>query len=647
MDTAQTKSADAARNETKRNNWLWIPSLYFAQGIPYVVVMTMSVVMYKRLGISNTDIALYTSLLYLPWVIKPLWSPFVDIFKTKRTWILAMQLLIALALFVVGASIQTAAFFTLSLGIFWVMAFSSSTHDIAADGFYMLSLSKHDQTWWNGIRSTAYRIAMIVGSGLLIVLAGVLENMNGLSPVEIAVSSKKDAAIVSEFDPSAIKIAPQEGDLRLVAEPAALDIALTKVPADSAKQVIEKAKAWNNEHGFFQEIVISTNKSESWWSQNVSGPMGKSWDKAITSPLESFLKKNFPKEASAKPTTAGNVGVVYLHLSKQPPVGQNVVVTFSKKPHGFEYIGFGAADFKILQGDRFVFNDKNWNVPFAAVVQLDPKLDSEKSAVYRTRSGNIPLAWSITLLFLGGLFLTFCIYHKFVLPRPATDVPVGSGKNLFAEFFGTLGSYFRKPQIATALLFILLYRFPEAQGVKMINPFLLDLREGGGLGLTTSEVGLIYGTIGVLALTFGGLVGAFLAAKHGLKKMLPIMVCAIHLPNAAFLYLSFAQPESFALISGCIAIEQFGYGFGFAAYMLFLLYFADGAHKTAHYAVCTGFMALGMMIPGMWSGWLADLIGYKHFFVWVMLSTIPGFLVAFLIKVDPEFGKKAPEPKKA
>ncbi|MDB6027946.1 MAG: transporter, family, beta-lactamase induction signal transducer AmpG [Verrucomicrobiales bacterium] len=643
METAKTKASAPQSPETKRNNWLWIPSLYFAQGIPYVVVMTMSVIMYKRLGVSNTDVALYTSLLYLPWVIKPLWSPFVDIFKTKRTWILGMQFLIAIALLVAGASIQTATFFTLSLAIFWVMAFSSSTHDIAADGFYMLSLSKHDQTWWNGIRSTAYRIAMIVGSGLLIVLAGVLENTHGLAPVEISISAKQNAAMVSEINPDSVQVVPQEGELKLIAQPASLDIAVARVPAESAKLVIDKAKAWNTEHGFFEEIVITKDKTESWWSRHVSGPMGKVWDSVITDPLGGFLKTHFPKENKAKPTTAGSVGILYFTLSKEPPAGKNIVVNFAKQPHGFEYIGFGVtADFKIVQGERFVFNTKNWNVPFAAVIQLDPKLQNETSAVYKTRSGNIPLAWSITLFFLGGLFLAFCIYHKFVLPKPAADVAVVSGKSLFSDFFGTLGSYFKKPQIVTGLLFILLYRFPEAQGVKMINPFLLDTREVGGLGLTTSEVGLAYGTFGVLSLTFGGLAGAFLAAKHGLKKMLPIMVCAIHLPNLAFLYLSFMQPDTFGTIAGCIAIEQFGYGFGFAAYMLFLLYFADGAHKTAHYAVCTGFMALGMMLPGMWSGWLADIIGYKHFFVWVMLSTIPGFLVAFLVKVDPEFGKKAP-----
>ena len=193
-----------------------------------------------------------------------------------------------------------------------------------------------------------------------------------------------------------------------------------------------------------------------------------------------------------------------------------------------------------------------------------------------------------------------------------------------------------------AMAFILLYRFDEAQLSKVISPFLLDGRESGGLGLGTSQVGLIYGTFGILALTGGGLLGGFLAARHGLKKMLPIMVGTMYLPKLAFVFLSFTQPENFLITCATIAVEQFGYGFGFTAFMLYLLYFADGPHKTAHYAICTGFMALGMMIPGMWSGWVADLIGYKHFFVWVIFSAIPGFILALQLKIDPQFGRKVP-----
>ncbi len=616
-----------------RSAWAWVPSLYFAQGIPYIAVNTMSVVMFKRLGISNTDIALYTSLLNLPWVLKPLWSPFVDIFKTKRLWIVATQFLLALGLMGAGASIQTAAFFFMSLSIFWGMAFISATHDIAADGFYMLSLNKHDQTWWNGIRSTFYRIAMIVGSGLLIVLAGVLESKNGLPPLEIPLQAQPGLESASRFDPASIPAVAPAGELRLVAHPATLAVGITEKTADEAGAVIDAARKWNRAHGFIavEKPMVKTAGDSSWWTKHISKPLGD------------FLRATFPKELKARPNAAGNVGLIYFTLSKEPPAQKEIVVNFERKKSGREYLGFSAGDrgFKLVEGERFVFNSTNWNQPFAAVVQLDPKLKQSSSVIFASRAGNIALAWSITLFLLGGLFLLACFYHQFALPRPAADVPVGSGKNLWGDFFGTFGAFFKKPGILVALSFILFYRLAEAQALKLVSPFLLDAREVGGLGLSTSQLGLAYGTFGILALTFGGIFGAILASRYGLKKMLPIMVCAIHLPNAAFLYLAFVQPENFAVISGCIAIEQFGYGFGFSAYMLYLLYFADGPNKTAHYAICTGFMALGIMLPGMWSGWLQDLVGYKNFFAWIMLSTIPGFLVAFLIKVDPQFGKKA------
>jgi PAT family beta-lactamase induction signal transducer AmpG len=231
-----------------------------------------------------------------------------------------------------------------------------------------------------------------------------------------------------------------------------------------------------------------------------------------------------------------------------------------------------------------------------------------------------------------------------MLPRPATDEPVLTHHSLVGEFFATLGSFFQKPGVVMAMAFILLYRFDEAQLVKVISPFLIDSRAAGGLGLTTSQVGLAYGTFGVLSLTCGGLLGGFAAAKYGLKRMLPIMVASMYLPKLAFVFLSWTQPSNFLITCGAVAAEQFGYGFGFTAFMLYMLFFADGPHKTAHFAICTGFMALGMMIPGMWSGWVADLIGYRHFFVWVICSALPGLTIALLLnrKVDPEFGKKTP-----
>ena len=414
--------------------WAWVPTLYFAQGLPYVAVMTISVIMYKRLGISNTDIALYTSWLYLPWVIKPFWSPFVDLLKTKRWWVVTMQMLVGAGLAGVAFTLPTDFFFQASLAVFWLVAFSSATHDIAADGYYMLALEPHEQAFFVGIRSTFYRISTIAGQGILVMIAGALE----------------------------------------------------------------------------------------------------------------------------------------------------------------------------------------------------------------TSTGKIPMSWSITFFIMAGLFIAFCLYHKFILPKPASDKPsvTVTASNLMKEFFATFASFFKKKQVAVAILFMLFYRFPEAQLVKLITPFLIDPREVGGLGMTTTEIGLTYGTIGIIGLTVGGILGGILASRGGLKKWIWPMALIISLPNIAFVYLASVQPESFWVINLCVFIEQFGYGFGFTAYMLYMIYFSDGEHKTAHYAICTAFMALGMMLPGMAAGWLQEQLGYENFFIWVMICCIGTLVVTAFLKVDPNFAKK-------
>ena len=414
--------------------WAWIPTLYFAQGLPYVAVMTISVIMYKRLGISNADLAFYTGWLSLPWVIKPLWSPFIDLIKTKRWWITTMQLLIGAGLSGIAFTIPTSYFFQLTLAVFWLLAFSSATHDIAADGFYMLGLSSHEQALFVGIRSTFYRIATIAGQGLLIMLAGRLE----------------------------------------------------------------------------------------------------------------------------------------------------------------------------------------------------------------TSTQNIPFAWSITFMVLSGVFLALWGYHKFVLPRPHSDASAHqvSTSTLMHEFWATFVSFFRKEQAGIAILFMLLYRLPEAQLAKMSIPFLIDPIEQGGLGLTTEQIGWVQGTVGIIGLTLGGILGGIAVSHGGLKRWLWPMVWAISLPDIVYVYLSYVQPESLLLVNTFVFIEQFGYGFGFTAYMLYLIYFANGEHKTAHYAICTAFMALGMMIPGMVAGWLQETMGYQHFFIWIMACTMATFGVTALLKIDPNFGKK-------
>ncbi len=614
-----------------RNPWLWVPSIYFAEGIPYVVVMTVSVIMYKRLGISNTDIALYTSWLYLPWVIKPLWSPLVDLVKTKRFWIVAMQLLLGAGLGGIALTIPLPNFFKFTLIFFWLLAFSSATHDIACDGFYMLGLTEYQQAWFVGIRSTFYRIAMITGQGLLIILAGYLESHTGLHSVNLDVIADPQAAVVQPLNPDSLRITPQQGEVRILHYPSdKLVIAAKPRNRHEVDSLLAFVRQWNVKHGFAREdkrYVVRNTANESWWQRHVSQPLGD------------WIKHTFGVELPPNNSNyVGNIGLIYFYLSNVPADAREVVINFGRTK--------GDKSISLLEGSaygsRLTFNKHNWNVPALAVIQLDPKINHRTKARFSAQAGNIPLAWSLTFFFLAAMFIIFFLYHKFILPYPDSDRPAlteGASK-IFKEFINTFVDFFRKDGIGWILAFLLLYRLAESQLVKLASPFLLDSQEAGGLALTTGQVGFVYGTIGILFLTLGGLLGGFLAAKHGLKRWLWPMAIAINLPDVVYVYLSYAQPDNLWIINACVAIEQFGYGFGFTAYMLYMIYASQGRYKTAHFAIATGFMALGMMVPGMFSGWLQELIGYQHFFVWVMIATIPGFLILPFIPLDEDFGKK-------
>jgi MFS transporter, PAT family, beta-lactamase induction signal transducer AmpG len=415
--------------------WRWIPTLYVAQGLPYVVVMTLAVVLYKNLGVSNTDIALLTSWLYLPWVIKPLWGPLVELLGAKRRWIVGLQFTVGLAFAGVALVLPGPQWLNLSLALFWLMAFASATHDIAADGFYMLALSQREQAAFVGVRSTFYRLAMLGGQGGLIWLAG--------------------------------------------------------------------------------------------------------------------------------------------HLA--------------------------------------------------------------------TRLGSPAAAWVAVFWLLAAGFVVVALLHAFTLPRPAQDLPARRSHTFWRDFAAVFGAFFRQRDIVRILAFLLLYRLGEAQMLKLMAPFLLDPASSGGLGLTTQDVGIAYGTVGVAALTVGGLLGGWVISRQGLKRMLWPLMLAMNVPNVLYVALAATQPQGLLWVSVAIAVEQFGYGFGFTAYMVFMLMVAGGAqgeapHKTAHYAICTGFMALGMMLPGLGAGWLQEQLGYTAFFVWCCVATLPGFVAAAFIRVPEGFG---------
>jgi len=420
--------------KSKSSPLSWIPTLYVAEGIPYVVVMTLALVMYKSLGMSNSDAALYTSWLYLPWVIKPFWSPIVDIFKQKRWWILTMQLLIGTSLAGVALTLDAPSYVQWTLALFWLMAFSSATHDIAADGFYMIALSQHDQSLYVGIRSTFYRLATIGTQGGLLVLVDYLQKVGGFSP---------------------------------------------------------------------------------------------------------------------------------------------------------------------------------------------------------------KYAWQVTFALTATFFIIICIWHFIFLPRVEKQQDVMHKESDVMHSLGmTIISFIQKPQFFVAIAFMLLYRFPEALLVKISPLFLLDTIEAGGLAMSKTELGLVQGTVGVIGLTLGGIVGGIVIARDGFKKWLWWMVASITIPHALYVMLAYFLPSNIILISTAVFIEQFGYGFGFTAYMLYMIYFSIGPSKTSHYAFCTGFMALSMMLPGMIAGWLQEQMGYLWFFVLVLALTPLTCIAAYLIKIDPNFGKK-------
>ena len=265
------------------------------------------------------------------------------------------------------------------------------------------------------------------------------------------------------------------------------------------------------------------------------------------------------------------------------------------------------------------------------------------AGILETRYGDVHFAWKVTLILSAVIFSAMTIYHTWALPKPASDrmSSTATAAGIIRDFRRTFVTFFRKKGIWVAMLFMLLYRLPEAFLVKMMNPFLLDSQADGGLGMSTESVGLIYGTIGVAALTLGGILGGIAASRWGLKKSLWPMALALTLPCLSFVFLAAFQPSNLWIISTCVTLDQFGYGFGFTAYMLYLMYFSDGEFKTAHYSLCTAFMALSMMIPGMVAGYIQELLGYTKFFGFVMICCLVTVFVTFILKVDPEYGKKS------
>ncbi len=629
------------KNDKKKSPWAWIPTLYFAQGLPYVAVMTISVIMYKRLGISNTDIALYTGWLYLPWVIKPFWSPFVDIIKSKRWWTVSMQWILAFTFAGVAFTIPVPFFFQLTLAVFWIMGFTSATHDIAADGFYMHALTEHEQSLYVGIRSTFYRVATVAGQGLLVIIAGLVETNTGLEPAQLSVVANPAAEqVVASIPKYDIQVTDTAGEPRFVYTASQIEVG-SVAPAEVdgvpfkayAAAVRDSVRMLNEANGF----VASTAQVDG--QQSSEGGVAASTEKE--SAFTALIRDWFGEERqTVADDIADNIAVVGVRLNKMPVTDEPIILSVTHQS--------GDQSIKLEQNllsTRFEFTRDNWDKTAYLFFEIDHKLKDRTEASFVGASGNIPFAWIIVFVALSVFFFAVAMYHSWVLPRPLTDGREAkrSASDILKEFVQTFVSFFQKKQIWVAVAFMLLYRLPEAQLVKLINPFLLDPIDKGGMGLSTGEVGLVYGTVGIIGLTIGGIIGGIAAARGGLKKWLWPMAWSMSLTCLTFIYLSYFQDSSLLVINICVFVEQFGYGFGFTAYMLYLIYFSEGEHKTAHYAICTGFMALGMMLPGMAAGWLQETIGYRHFFIWTVICCAATIGICAFVKIDPKFGLKEKE----
>lgn len=586
-----------AAGKEKNNPWGWVPTLYFAEGFPYAIVIFVSALMYKRLGISNADIAFYTSWLYLPWMIKPLWSPIVDAFGKKRNWIIFSQLLIGATLACIGLTIPMPDFFQFTLIMFWLLAFISATHDIPVDGFYLLALKESRQSYFIGIRSTFYRFALIAGQGLIIILAGQIENVLSVSPAEfhVVANPKKFFEETIKVDSQRAKELP--GKLRIVAEPSYLEISTKPKTKEQVNFYKNFARNFNLMNGFSREQI------------------------------DSFA------DTTRTQDLVGNIGIAKFFLSKKPGEGEELVVNVEYQD--------GESGIKVIEGNKLYFNAGNWNKPAFAIFQLDSNVTKKTTVLFSARTDKVPFAWSITFLILGGMFIFFFVYHKFILPEPETDVKAGSNRTSSAgkEFFRSFARYFEKKKIIIIILFLLSYRFGEAQLSKLSGPFMLDTRELGGLGLSLASVGWI-SVFGTVSFILSAIIGGILISKKGLKFWMWPMFISINIPTLVYLFLSFLQPSNFWLIAGCSIVEQFGFGFGFTFYAMYMIYISDGEYKTSHYAISAGFMALGMMLPGMISGIIQEAVGYKLFFFWVIFTTIPSFFVLKYIPLEYSFGKK-------
>lgn len=431
-----TKDNNAAPQAPKRSPIAWVPTAYFAMGMPFVIVNMVAVLMYKDLGIDETTITFWTGLILLPWSLKPFWSPVMELYKTKKFYVVLTQMLSGVCFGLIALGLHLPSFFAITVALFAVVAFSGATHDIALDGLYMHELDKDTQARYIGWQGAFYNLAKLFATGGLVYLAG------------------------------------------------------------------------------------------------------------------KFIE-------------------------------------YFEKTKGLE---------------KHVANQQGWTYIMAI--------------------------FAIILIALS-------VYHFFILPK-------GGGKenaekktfaDTMSELLEVLIDFFKKKHIVYYIFFIVLYRFAEGFVVKMVPLFLKEEVAKGGLGLSNETIGLLYGTCGSLAFLIGSILAGYYISHFGLKKTLFSLCCIFNIPFVVYTLLAIYQPSDLVLIGGGIALEYFGYGFGFVGLTLFMMQqIAPGKYQMSHYAFASAIMNFGVMLPGMLSGKVWELLGgYQPFFIFVLFATIPAFLVTFFV----------------
>ena len=573
-----------------KKSWLWIPTLFFAEGLPYFIVLTVSVFLFKRFGISTSDIIAYTGLFYLPWVLKPFWSPLVDIVKTKRTWICYMQLLMAIGLGGIALVMMLPNFFEYSIFFFWLIAFASATHDISVDGFYILSLNKKQQAGFIGARTIFYQVALLIGQSLIILFAENLEPYVSVGAGEFKIVATPDKYISETAKLESFNYKPITGPLRIIAGKKSIEIGTDPKMAE--------------EIASFREIIHNFNLMNNFSNDESS----------ILSPSEMNNKK------------VGNVGLINLHLSKKPDKNEEYNVSVEQVD--------GSEKIKIIEGGTLKFNSKNWNKPALVLAQVDSSIFQRTEAVFRIQSNQVQFAWIIPFGICSGIFLLLFIFHKRILPYPYEDKSVAQKYNLsfWKNYVRIIVRFFEKKKVVAIILFLVLYLFVETQISKTSAMFLADKRIFGGLGLPGDIVKYLLTYYNIISFGAGILVGGLILNKGKLRAWLLPMAVVMNIPSLLYAYLAFAQPTDYIIIYACVLCQQLCFGFGTAGYILYMINVAEGEFKTSHYSIATGFMTLGIIISGMLSIPISKQIGYKYFYFSLILFVIP---VISIIKYLP------------